>query len=104
MSIAHGIPAILLLAFNAVLLPITLSQDISPASTAADTFLGSGVKAGEMTDHSAIVLVRLTSAAGQDAEGLIPGKSGQARLVYGIEESLRESRTTTWQTAKADAD
>ena len=104
MSIAHGIPAILLLAFNAVLLPITLSQDISPASTAADTFLGSGVKAGEMTDHSAIVLVRLTSAAGQDAEGLIPGKSGQARLVYGIEESLRESRTTTWETAKADAD
>ena len=38
------------------------------SATAADLFIGSGVKAGEITDTTAIVLVRLTSTAGPKCE------------------------------------
>ena len=70
----------------------------------AQLFLGSGVKVGEVDDDSAIVLVRLTAAPGQDAAGLIPGKAGQARVEYGIGETFASSRTTGWETAKAEVD
>src|SRR5262245_26647119 len=74
-------------------------------SHAADIFLGSGVKAGEITDRTAIVLVRLTTRADQDAEGLIPGKVGQARLQYAAaDEGLRSPTATAWEDAKAEAD
>ncbi|MEW6305469.1 MAG: alkaline phosphatase D family protein [Verrucomicrobiota bacterium] len=71
---------------------------------AADIYLGSGVKAGEITDRSAIVLVRLTSAPGQDAQGLIPGREGQARLRYATDETLKGAATTGWETARASED
>ena len=70
----------------------------------AEIYLGSGVKAGEITDRTAIVLVRLTARLDQDAEGLIPGKEGQARLQYAADEGLRSPTTTAWESAKADAD
>jgi len=66
--------------------------------------LGSGVKAGEITDRTAIVHVRLTATPGQDAEGLIPGRAGQARLRFGSDETLREFKTTSWETARATED
>lgn len=71
---------------------------------AADIYLGSGVKAGEITDTAAIVLVRLTSTPGQDAVGLIPGREGQARLKYATNEGLTDATTTNWETAPPDAD
>jgi phosphodiesterase/alkaline phosphatase D-like protein len=71
---------------------------------AADIYLGSGVKAGEVTHDSAIVLVRLTATAGQDAEGLIPGREGEARLKHSTSERLSDAKTTDWQAAKPDAD
>ena len=71
---------------------------------AADLFVGSGVKAGEITDRTAIVLVRLTSTPGQDANGLIPGREGQARLQYAANESLQAAATTGWESAKPAAD
>jgi len=71
---------------------------------AADLYLGSGAKAGEISDRTAIVHVRLTSTPGQDAKGLIPGREGQARLRYGTEENLREFKTTGWETARAEED
>ena len=75
----------------------------SPA-TAADLYIGGGAKAGEITDRTAIVLARLTSTQGQNAEGLIPGHSGQARLRYGTNESLKDAKSTRWETALAEAD
>ncbi|MSU48260.1 MAG: hypothetical protein EXS37_04070 [Opitutus sp.] len=72
--------------------------------TTPELHLGSGVKAGEITDRTAIVLVRLTSTPGQDAQGLIPGRVGQARLRYGTDEALKESATTAWETARASED
>jgi phosphodiesterase/alkaline phosphatase D-like protein len=71
---------------------------------AAELFLGSGVKAGEISDRTAIVLVRLTSTPGQDAKGLIPGAEGQARLSYGTKEDLSDATITPWETARPDAD
>jgi phosphodiesterase/alkaline phosphatase D-like protein len=73
-------------------------------SQAADINLGSGVKAGEITDRSAIVLVRLTSRDSQDDQGLIPGKEGQARLRYADNQQLNSAGTTSWQQAQAEAD
>lgn len=66
--------------------------------------LGSGVKAGEITDRTAIVLVRLTATPGQDEKGLIPGRDGQARLKYGTTDDLSAAVTTGWETAKGEAD
>jgi hypothetical protein len=48
--------------------------------------VGSGAKAGEITDRTAIVLVRLTATPGQEDQGLIPGRNGQARLRYATNE------------------
>jgi len=70
---------------------------------AAELHLGSGFKAGEITDRTAIVLVRLTATTGQDAEGLIPGQEGQARLRYGAKE-IADPDITEWQSARADRD
>src|SRR5688572_31369232 len=87
-----------------LLLSLSLSQ-----SPAAEIHLGSGVKAGEITDRSAIVLVRLTATPGQDEDGLIPGAAGQARLRYSQEAPLETLRgaviiATAWESTKAEAD
>ncbi len=66
--------------------------------------LGSGAKAGEMTDRSAIVLVRLTATTGQDDRGLIPGREGLARLRFGLDEGLEDASITPWEAAKSDDD
>jgi alkaline phosphatase D len=71
---------------------------------AAELFVGSGAKAGEVTDRTAIVHVRLTATPGQDANGLIPGREGQARLHYAADEGLRFDTTTFWEVAKPEAD
>ncbi|MGE3780779.1 MAG: alkaline phosphatase, partial [Pirellulaceae bacterium] len=71
---------------------------------AATQHLGSGVKAGEITDTSALVLVRLTARPDQDAEGLIPGREGQARLHYGERDDLGGARQTEWQDTPAERD
>lgn len=66
-------------------------------TSAADLFVGSGAKAGEVTDRTAIVLVRLTKTPGQDEQGNIPGAEGQARLRYAPTEDLKEAVVTDWQ-------
>src|SRR3954465_11959427 len=71
---------------------------------AAEIYVGSGAKAGEIIDRSAIVLVRLTSTPGQNEKGLIPGREGQARLHYSPNEELKDAAATNWETAKPDAD
>ena len=72
--------------------------------SAAEIFLGSGAKAGEITDQTAIVHVRLTSTPGQDAEGLIPGREGEARVRYSTIDTLSDSEVTRWESAKATED
>lgn len=76
----------------------------APAQPSPGIYLGSGVKAGEVTDRTANVLVRLTATQGQDAQGLIPGRTGQARLRYGTDENLRDAKTTAWETARPTED
>ncbi len=71
---------------------------------AADIYVGSGVKSGEVTDTTAIVLVRLTATSGQDAQGNIPGREGEARLEYAANESLAGAIQTTWKPADPKAD
>src|SRR5262245_9546764 len=70
----------------------------------ADIYVGSGVKAGEITDRTAIVLVRLTTRDDQDADGLIPGREGQARLQYAADEKLQSPASTAWEAARPDVD
>ena len=59
-------------------------------------YLGSGGKAGEVTDTSAVVLARLTSADSQDKNLLIPGTEGQARIIYSTDAEFKSSKTTNW--------
>ncbi len=73
-------------------------------AAAGDLYLGSGAKAGEITDNRAIVHVRLTEAPEQDEQGLIPGRQGQARLRYGLDATIQDAQTTDWQFASADED
>lgn len=86
------------------LVPIVLAIGFATPVAAAELFLGSGVKSGEMTDTTAIVLVRLTSAPGQDANGLIPGAAGEARLRYATNEQLTGGAETRWASVSPDAD
>ena len=76
----------------------------TPLAAQSAVHLGSGVKTGEITDTTAIVLVRLTATPGQDAQHLIPGHAGQARLRYGTEPSLSQFIMTPWETARAADD
>lgn len=69
-----------------------------------ELFVGSGAKAGEIGETSAIVLVRLTATVGQNEEGVIPGHVGQARLRYDTDEKFSQVRTSNWQTVKAEED
>jgi phosphodiesterase/alkaline phosphatase D-like protein len=94
--------AAVLICFAAVPVLALLAQPRSPAGS--DIFLGSGVKAGEVTDRTADVLVRLTSVPGQDKDGLIPGREGQARLHYGTDKALEKASSTPWETARAEED
>lgn len=87
----------------AALASLTLPP-LAPAAAPAEIHTGSGAFAGEITDRSAIVLVRLTATPGQNAQGLIPGRSGQARLRYGTDESLRQFGITGWQQALPEND
>src|SRR4051794_37729587 len=73
-------------------------------AAAADIYLGSGAKVGEMTDRAAIVLLRLTSTPGQDKDGLIPGCEAEARLLFGTEQTLPAPQSTKWQPADPNAD
>src|SRR5262245_32368273 len=74
------------------------------SSHGADIYIGSGCKAGEVTDTTAIVLVRLTSTPGQDEKGNIPGHDGEARLEYGPLQSLAGAMQTPWRSADPKAD
>jgi phosphodiesterase/alkaline phosphatase D-like protein len=71
---------------------------------AADIYIGSGCKAGEVTDTTAIVLVRLTATPGQDDKGNIPGREGEARLEYGPSEGLSGAVQTPWRQNDPKAD
>ncbi len=77
---------------------------LSATAPAADIYIGSGCKTGEMTDRSAIVLVRLTRTPGQDASGNIPGSEGEARLRYATDETLQSPQITGWERADPQAD
>jgi alkaline phosphatase D len=74
------------------------------AVSAAEVHLGSGVKAGEITDRTAVVLVRLTTTPGQDAQGLIPGAEGEARVHVSTNEQLMQPVVTAWQASLPAAD
>src|SRR5262245_1696678 len=69
----------------------------------AEIFVGSGAKAGEVTHDTAIIHVRLTTTTGQDSEGLIPGREGEARLRYATDQNANET-ITAWRGAKPDVD
>lgn len=94
MNVLRSLPLVLLTLLSAGITPLP----------AAEIYIGSGVKAGEVTDSSAIVVVRLTTRPDQDADGLIPGAEGEARLVYGVDPSLAKSASTDWEPSRPDAD
>ncbi len=83
---------------------LVLAMFVTERASADELYLGSGAKAGEITENAAIVHVRLTSTPGQNADSLIPGNDGQARVHYGTAEDLTDSKTTPWVTAIANED
>ena len=94
--------------FGFLSLQVFLSTILSLPVAAAEAgriYLGSGAKAGEITDTSAIIHVRLTSVPEQNSEQLIPGRPGQARIALGLGEKLGETLdlppTTEWRDAEA---
>jgi alkaline phosphatase D len=67
-------------------------------------FMGMGAKVGEMTDSSAIVHVRLTKIPKQNSSFLVPGQTGYARLMYGLDPKLSDAETTKWRKALSNND
>ena len=82
----------------------TFALAICQPLLAAEVHLGSGAMAGEITDQTAIIHVRLTSAPGQDAGGLIPGTPGDVRLFHDTTGSFAHPTITPWQSVKASED
>ncbi len=66
--------------------------------------VGGGAKAGEITESTAVVHVRVTSAEGQDAQGLIAGHAGEARVLFDVDEGFGNPRTTSWEAARPEED
>jgi len=83
-----------------LLLLIVVSCQTSPP----DIFVGMGVKTGEITKNSAIVHVRLTEVPGHTEDNLVPGKEGQARLLYSPSDNLEDAKKTEWMKALPDND
>jgi len=105
--------------------PVAAADAASPSSPPHQA---SGVKVGEVTDHSAIVWVRLTATpernkngvnmtgrfkkgqrpqAPEDVstlEGACPGTAGQVRVRYGTMPDLTGANATDWQDVTAEAD
>lgn len=77
---------------------------LSCTSRISDIYLGMGAKVGEVTENRAILHVRLTTIPEQDSLRLFPGKAGEARVRYGIDEQLKKARLTKWLAAKKDDD
>ncbi|MBK8503313.1 MAG: alkaline phosphatase D family protein [Saprospiraceae bacterium] len=57
-------------------------------------FLGQGITAGEITDHSALLQTR-TTRSDTLIEGDLEGRSGFVRFVWGLNQSLRESKDSS---------
>ena len=57
-------------------------------------FLGQGTLCGEVTDSSALLQTRLTSATQLDADGDLPGASGVAGFEWSPHEDFRAARRT----------
>ena len=89
---------------SAVVCLVLFALNLRAADPTAEIHLGSGAKAGEITDRSAIVHVRLTAVPRQNADRHIPGREGEARLVYAMAEDFSRAVTTPWQTARASED
>lgn len=90
--------------FTGLMLFLALATIPGSSASAEPLYLGSGAKAGEISCDGAIVHVRLTAVPGQNEQGLIPGREGQARLRYGRGAELEDARSTGWQAAKAGED
>ncbi|MFV1964305.1 MAG: alkaline phosphatase [Pirellulaceae bacterium] len=88
----------------AVALALLSLSPIGSLAAGAELYLGSGTKVGEIRHNAAIVHVRLTAAAEQDEERLIPGHEGQARLRYGLDAMLSDRGLTDWQDATSEDD
>jgi phosphodiesterase/alkaline phosphatase D-like protein len=89
----------LLLAISVVLVAFAAER-----GEGADIYIGSGIKSGEVTDTTAIVLVRLTATPGQNEKGNIPGRDGEARLEYGPNVPLAGASQTPWRKNDPKAD
>ena len=97
--------------------------------TTSDIRQATGVKAGEVTDTTARVWVRLTESATRNRDGVVikghvkakadkktvtvpisqlegacPGASGKARLRYGTKEDLSDASTTDWMPISVQGD
>src|SRR4051794_26580275 len=100
--------------------------DVGAAQDAPESRQASGVKVGEVTDTSALVLMRLSASAGpnvkgrefppgkpiplpmdvrvQDLRGACPGAEGRVRLRYSTNADLSSARTTDWVDVAAKID
>jgi alkaline phosphatase D len=100
--------------------------DVIAAQDVPSTRQATGVKVGEVTDTSAIVLMRLSANAGpnvkgkvfprgnpiqlpkdvriEDLRGACPGAAGRVRLRYSTNADLTGARMTEWADVAADSD
>jgi alkaline phosphatase D len=91
-----------------------LSQGAEPVADQARQ--ATGTRVGEVTDTSAIVWTRLTSAARRNPEGALTGEepdrmegacppaTGKVRLRYSTQKDLTDGRTTEWFEVSPETD
>ncbi|MBG87829.1 MAG: hypothetical protein CMO80_13125 [Verrucomicrobiales bacterium] len=63
-----------------------------------------GEFAGEVTANSALLQTRLTTTAGLDASGDVPGAAGVACFEYATNPDFKSAKRTEWTNAQADRD
>lgn len=76
----------------------------SHATDAQGPYLGQGTLCGEVTQSTALLQTRLTSATELDADGDLPGASGVACFEWSAKADLSDARRTPFQTASEATD
>lgn len=87
------------------LLPVfTYSVAHAATSDFHAPFLGQGTLCGEVTQFSALLQTRLTSATELDANGDLPGEAGVACFEWSVREDFSEAQRTPFEMAREGKD
>ena len=87
-----------------ILLPVPSSFMMAAEPKSAPIFLGQGTMSGEVTDSTALLQTRLTTATQLDANGDLPGADGLVCFEWSLQDNFADAQCTPSQQTQAKND